>query len=180
MKIVTALAAIGMAVPATAFASCDFSPLDHELREADVVYVGTVVTATLVKPLGSSGQSRRVDIKLEVSPQITFKGDPRRIKGIETWNGYAPPVPKRWTKFAEIVPVEPGDTLLIVGKNDDMVAVDLCSASRRWELDVESAVNKVLGPTPRLFTDPEARPRKPEAGNPPPPKYSAGTKSGMR
>jgi hypothetical protein len=135
--------------------------LERELRGADVVYVGTVVAAALTKPLGNSGEPRRLSIKLEVSPQIAFKGNPSRIKGIETWNGYVPPLPNRWSSFAEIVRTEPGDTLLIVGKNEDTVFVDLCSASRRWDLDAESEVNKVFGPTPRVFPDASRDPKRP-------------------
>jgi hypothetical protein len=116
-----------------------------------VVYVGTIVASRLVRPLTefrSGNPHRRPMVHHDVEPQIVLKGAPQVIPEIISASGYVDPTTGRFWEIAELMPVAPGDTLLIVGHAGKPVFVGLCSASRRWDAQTGKLVRHVFPDAP--------------------------------
>ena len=138
-------------IPAAAICTVD-EPLEDQLRSADVVYVGTVVESKLVSSLKMMRAARYPHGKLgsvqnTLVPELIFKGDPSRVPVVTSSTLSSDPKGP-FMRFGELVPVSPGDVLLVVARTGETPSIDLCSASRHWELETSRLVTKVLGPAP--------------------------------
>jgi hypothetical protein len=135
-----------------ASAICLFEPLEDQLRSADVIYVGTVVESKLVAPLDTLRTARSPFGKMAlvqntVVPELVFRGDPSQASTVTSRYLYSDPKGP-FLQFGELVPVSPGETLLVVARLGETPSVSLCSASRAWDLETSKLVTKVLGPAP--------------------------------
>jgi hypothetical protein len=147
MKFV-ALAFVGcLLVPGTSSAVCAIDPLAPELEAAEVVYVGTVVSSKLADSLKAKAP-HGVTLVHAIEPQITLKGAPAGLTSVTSIWQYNDPRSRTHTEHAELVPVLPGDTLLIVGNVGQAVQVGACTASRVWGPETKAVVANVFRPAP--------------------------------
>jgi hypothetical protein len=151
MKLSAAWGLIISLVPGSAAAVCAVEPLEPQLRAADTVYVGTVISSELVPSLELLRSSKnprkpRAVIKHTVAPEIKLKGEPSQAAVVfSTWQ-YNDPRSKVMTTHAERLVLMPGDTLLVVAKSGEQTPLGLCTATREWDAETGKVVYSVFPP----------------------------------
>ena len=111
---------------------CQIVPLDMRLREAPIVFVATVTTATNSHSFASAknGEEYRVRYRFEIREHI--KGDPSLIPALYTTNIY-----HAYDSDISIDGPEtrllPGDNVLVIADSPGEVQVASCSPSRVWK-----------------------------------------------
>lgn len=153
MKCIAALGFLLALLPLSASAICVVEPLEPDLRSADVVYVGTIIGSELVDdlPLVKAAvrpRDRRVELRHTLQPEIKLKGDPSLAPTVLSGWQYNPPTSETVVKFAELVALMPGDTLLVVAHAGEPVRVGLCTATRKWNAETAKVTHAVFPPAP--------------------------------
>jgi hypothetical protein len=153
MRSFAACTIVALLWPLSAHAVCVKEPLEPKLRDANVVYVGTVVQSELTGPLPSadiaeSPRQRRVEVRHTLQPEIVLKGDPALAPSVLSAWQYNPPKSKRTVKFAELSAVLPGDTLLVVARSGEPTYLSLCSPTREWNAETARMVHAVFPAAP--------------------------------
>ena len=111
---------------------CLNPPIETQIREANVAFVATVVSASSATPIDnlSNGEDYRVDYSYIV--RQTIKGDPRLVTTLYTNNTY-----QAYETDIEIHTREtrllPGDNILVIASSAGAVQVAACTPSRSWE-----------------------------------------------
>jgi hypothetical protein len=141
-------------LPFNASAVCTIEPLEQKLIEADVVIIGTVIDSKLVAPLSDTGHGSSLHdqsiliVRHTLTTQVALKGNPAAVDAVFSRTVYNDPANKRIVDFPELVTVNPGDTLLILGRAGEQINVTLCSASRHWDVETSRIVRSVFPSAP--------------------------------
>ena len=148
MRAQFAIVALSAIYTCTAQASCIVEPLGPQLQAAEVVYIGTVVESTLVHDLDAIRAERLSEVRHRVVPQVTLKGDPASVPSVLSSTAYSDPALGHFRQFPERLQVEPGDTILVVGKSAEPTYIGLCTASRHWDGETRTNVRAVFPTAP--------------------------------
>jgi hypothetical protein len=153
MRLLATLLLMGALAPLHLSAACLIEPLPPKLQAADVVYVGTVVRSELTQDLPPTAvaelpRNRRIELRHEIRPEVTLKGNPALVPFVYSSWQYNPPMSRSVVEFAELSQVMPGDTLLIVAHLSERTRLSLCTATRQWDAKTKRVVHEVFPPTP--------------------------------
>lgn len=153
MKHFATLLLLVVLAPMPVKAVCIIEPLEPQLRSADIVYVGTVVSSELVPNLETLRTRKdpwrdRAKIKHTLVPEIILKGDPSQAPVVFSMWQYNDPRSKIVVNFAERSALMPGDTLLVVVQSGEPTWFGLCSATREWDADTAKVAYAVFPPAP--------------------------------
>ena len=151
-QIVAAVVLVASSLP-LAHAACVERDLASDLRSADFAFVGTVIRSQVASDLSAirsttRPQDRRIRVTHRVAREVTLKGKPSRRVSIEGDGLYNPPGADTHVRFAELVRIAPGDSVLVMGTRGEPLRIGSCTASRRWDPETKKAVFAVLPPAP--------------------------------
>ena len=135
-KISLALILFVLAPLAASATVCQIVPLEVQLKDAPIVFVATVTTATNPHSFVSAknGEDYRVRYKFEIREHI--KGDPSLVPALYTTNIY-----HAYESDISIDGPEtrllPGDNVLVIADSPGEIQVARCSPSRVWKPTVD-------------------------------------------
>jgi len=137
MKLLACVMIGGLLFPVPANAICVDVPLEKDIASARSVFIATITTAAMSKPLSTLRDKEPYSVSYGFVVTRRIKGDPSIVSALTTGARFDDPTDKRFWQQAEQSRYVPGDSILVVADRpgDATVSSIGCAASRPWDRD---------------------------------------------
>ena len=115
---------------ANAHAVCVVEPFAEQLKSADAVFVATVVSGNVLDAPDKLKDKRPYRTEFAFVVREVLKGNPRNTRAIYIDRLYDDPKDGRIFHHGEATQLNLGQSVLVLAKGTEDVAVSLCSGSR--------------------------------------------------